>query len=265
MDDGISIIHTKKGNIMDTNYIKLLNNLEELNLLNMKLNLSTYLQMITNNKEDVVTALFELTELEKSLRLERAIKSCVHTAGFPFQKTLDDYDFSFQPSVNKTEIEDLKTLRFIESNENVLFIGTPGVGKTHLATAIGIEAASHRYSIYFISCQTLMEQLKKAEQENRLAQRLKSYARYKLLIIDEIGYLNLDTQAANLFFQLISLRYESKSTIITTNKNLSKWGEIFGNPTIANAILDRLLHHSHIINIIGPSYRTKDVLAALEE
>lgn len=243
---------------MDTNYNKLMNNLDELNL-------PKYLQMIAEDQKDIVSALYELTELEKTLRVERAIKACVNTASFPFQKTLDDYDFSFQPVINKAEIEDFRTLRFIESNENILFIGTPDVGKTHLATAIEIEATTHRYSVHFISCQALMEQLKKAEQENRLAQRLKTYTRYKLLIIDEIGYLNLDTQSANLFFQLISLRYENKSTIITTNKNLSKWGEVFGNPVIANAILDRLLHHSHIVNIVGPSYRTKDVLSALED
>lgn len=110
-----------------------------------------------------------------------------------------------------------------------------------------------------------MIQLKKAENENRLDQRLKSFTRYKLLIIDEIGYINLDKQSANLFFQLISRRYEQRSTIITTNKSLSKWAEIFGDPVIANAILDRLLHHSHIVSIVGPSYRTKDVLDSLEE
>jgi len=134
-----------------------------------------------------------------------------------------------------------------------------------LATAIGIEAAKSRYSVYFISCQDLINQLKKAEKENRLDQRLRAFVRHKLLIIDEIGYINLDTEAANLFFQLISLRYEQKSTIITTNKNLSKWTDIFCDPVIANAILDRLLHHSHIINIVGPSYRTKDIVDMVEE
>ena len=123
----------------------------------------------------------------------------------PFTKTVDDYDFNFQPSVNKKEIEDFMSLRFIENNENILFIGSSGVGKTHLATAIGIEAAKNRYSVYFISCQELISQLKKADQENRLEQRLKAFTRHKLLIIDEIGYLNLDVEAANLFFQLISL------------------------------------------------------------
>lgn len=110
-----------------------------------------------------------------------------------------------------------------------------------------------------------MSQLKKAESENRLEQRLKAFNRHKLLIIDEIGYINLDRESANLFFQLISMRYEQKSTIITTNKNLSKWTDIFCEPVIANAILDRLLHHSHIVNIIGPSYRTKDVIDALDD
>ena len=119
--------------------------------------------------------------------------------------------------------------------------------------------------MYFISCQELTCQLKKAEKENRLEQRLKAFTKHKLLIIDEIGYLNLDKEAANRFFQLISLRYEQRSTIITTNKNLSKWAEIFCDPIIANAILDRLLHHSHIVNIIEPSYRTKDILDNIED
>ena len=154
---------------------------------------------------------------------------------------------------------------YIDIYKNILFIGSPGVGKTHLATSIGIEAARHRYSVYFITCQDLMSQLKKAESENRLEQRLKAFNRHKLLIIDEIGYINLDRESANLFFQLISMRYEQKSTIITTNKNLSKWTDIFCEPVIANAILDRLLHHSHIVNIIGPSYRTKDVIDALDD
>lgn len=249
---------------MDTNYNKLLNNLEELKLYTMKEYMSSYIDMITNGTKTIVDSLYELTEKEKDVKKQRAIKACVHTAGFPFDKTIDDFDFSFQPSVNRKEIEDYATLRFMESNENILFVGSSGTGKTHLATAIGIEAARHRNSVYFISCQELMLQLKKAENENRLDQRLKAFTRHKLLIIDEIGYINLDKESANLFFQLISRRYEQKSTIITTNKNLSKWGEIFGDAVIANAILDRLLHHSHIVSIVGPSYRIKDVIDTLE-
>lgn len=250
---------------MLTNYNKLLNNLNDLKLYTIKENISQYITMINNGNKNPVDALYELTEKEKEIKKEKAIKTCIQTAGFPFIKTIEDYDFNFQPSVHKLEMEDYMTLRFIENNENILFIGSPGVGKTHLATSIGIEAAKHRYSVYFITCQELISQLKKAEHENRLEQRLKAFTRHKLLIIDEIGYLNLDKESANLFFQLISLRYETKSTIITTNKNLSKWTEIFCDPVIANAILDRLLHHSHVINIIGPSYRTKDTLECLEE
>ena len=247
-----------------TNYNKLMNNLTELHLYQFRDYLSSYLDLINAQSKTVIDSLYELTEKEKDFKKEKAIKSCVQTAGFPFHKGVEDYDFSFQPSVNKAEIEDYATLRFIEHNENLLFIGSSGVGKTHLATAIGIEAAKNRYSVYFISCQSLMDQLKQAEQENRLHSRLKMLNRYKLLIIDEIGYINFDKESSNLFFQLISQRYEKKSTILTTNRNLSKWSDVFGDSIIANAILDRLLHHCHIINIVGPSYRTKDVLDSLD-
>ena len=150
------------------------------------------------------------------------------------------------------------------NKENILFVGSSGVGKTHLATSIGIECAKHRYSTYFISFQDLISQLKKALSENRLDIRLRHFCKYKILIIDEIGYLPIDIDAANLFFQLISKRYEKHCTIITTNTNFSKWSDIFGNSVIANAILDRLLHHSHIISVKGPSYRTKSKLEHLE-
>ena len=248
-----------------TNYNKLINNLDNLKLYQIKDSLSSYIDLVSGGSKNFTDALYELTEKEKEFRKQVAMNSCVKTAGFPFLKKINDYDFSFQPSLNKNEMEELLTLRFIENNENILFVGSPGVGKTHLATSVGIEAAIHRYSVHFMTCQQLMSQLKLAESENRLETKLKQYARYRVLIIDEIGYLNLDQKAANLFFQLISLRYEKKSTIITTNKALSKWSEIFFDPIITNAILDRLLHHSHIVNIVGQSYRTKDILESTEE
>jgi len=247
-----------------SNYIKLLNNLENLQLGNIKANIDLYIEMINSNEKSVVDALYELSELEIKAKKEKAIDACVKVANFPFIKTLDDFDFEFQPTVNKKQLLDLATLRFIEYHENILFVGTPGVGKTHLATSIGIECAKNRYSTYFISFHELITQLKKALLENRLESRLKHFSKYKILIIDEIGYLPIDLDASNLFFQLIAKRYEKHCTIITTNSNFSKWPDIFGSPTIANAILDRLLHHSHIISIKGPSYRIQSKMQYLD-
>ena len=175
-------------------------------------------------------------------------------------KSLEDFDFTFQPSINKEQIMDFKNLRFIENVENILFVGSPGVGKTHLATAIGIENAKNNHSTYFINCNDLIQVLKKAYSQNRFDDKLKTLSKYKLLIIDEVGYLPIDIEASNMLFQLINKRYEKNSTIITTNKPFAKWGELFGDNMIANAILDRLLHHSHVINITGRSYRTKNIL-----
>lgn len=253
-----------KGDYMN-NYIKLMNNLDNLQLINIKANLEPYIAMINSNEKSVVDALYELSELEIASKKERAITACVKVANFPFIKTLDDFDFEFQPTVKKQQMLDLSTLRFIENNENILFVGTPGVGKTHLATSIGIECAKARYSTYFITFHELIAQLKNALHENRLETRLKHFSKYKILIIDEIGYLPIDLDASNLFFQLIAKRYEKHCTIITTNSSFSKWPDIFGSPTIANAILDRLLHHSHIISIKGQSYRIKSKMAYMDK
>lgn len=243
-----------------SNYNKLLNNLDILKLNKVKDNLDIYIDMINNKEKDIVESLYELTNLEIEFLEEKAIYGCVRTANFPYQKTLKDYDFSFQPTVNKEKILEFKNLRFIENKENILFVGSPGVGKTHLATAIGMEAAKNRYITYFINCNDLISNLKKAYLENRLEDRLRLYSKYKVLIIDEVGFLPIDTQGANMLFQLINKRYEKSTTIITTNKPFSKWSEIFGDPVLANAILDRLLHHSHVFNINGKSYRTKDIV-----
>lgn len=250
---------------MQNNYTKLINNLNELSLFKFSQNLESYLNSINDGSKSIVDALFELTQLEINLKTERAMNACVKVANFPFIKTFDDFDFNFQPSINKDLIINYKYLNFIENKENLVFIGSPGVGKTHLATSIGIEAAKQRTCTYFISCNDLVLQLKRARIENRLEQRIKFFCKYKLLIIDEVGFLPLDIESSNLFFQLIAKRYEKSSTIITTNKPLSKWAEIFGDPVLTNAILDRLLHHSNIINIVGRSYRTKNLISELED
>lgn len=247
-----------------SNYVKLLNNLEILKLEKFRTFLPNYLEAVSKDEVPFTEALLQLTEKELDFRNERASKIQISVSAFPFEKTLKDFEFEFQPSVSKTQLLDLETLRFIENKENVLFYGTSGVGKTHLAVALGVAAAKKRYITYFISCHDLIMQLNKAYEENRLESKLKHYAKYKLLIIDEIGYLPIDRQGANLFFQLINKRYEKNSTIITTNQPFSKWGEIFSDATLANAILDRLIHHSTIIKITGPSYRIKGKVELLE-
>lgn len=248
-----------------SNYNALGNNLEQLELSRIRDNLDQYLDMITNGTKSVVDALYELSELEIHFRTEQAITGCVKVAHFPYLKEIKDFDFGFQPSIDKKQVMDFMSLRFLERNENIVFCGSPGVGKTNLSVSIGIEAAKHRYCVYFITFQDLISQLRKAAMENRLENRIKWFCHYKLLIIDELGYQKMDTESANLFFNLISKRYEKSSTIITTNSPFSKWADIFQEPVLTNALLDRLLHHCSVVNITGPSYRMKDQLSAFAE
>lgn len=245
-------------------YTKLINGLTDLGIHKMQEHLDFYIAAVNNGEKSFSSALEELVEIEKANNQLRAINACVKVANFPFMKTMDDFDFSFQPGINQKQLREFTSLGFIERKENILFVGSSGVGKTHLATSIGIECARNRYSTYFISFENLMNQLKRALLENRLESRMKFFAKYKVLIIDEIGYMPIDLDSANLFFQLIAKRYEKHCTIITTNTPFSKWGEIFGSPTLANAVLDRLLHHSSVVSIKGPSYRLKEKRAFLE-
>lgn len=249
---------------MSSTYQQLNTNLEKLKLLQMKEHLEEVSNFVSQNKLSFSDGLLKLCNYEIDHKTEVASKSMIKAAAFPFVKTIEDYDFEFQPCVNKQDILELATLRFMENAENIVFLGSSGVGKTHLATSIGIVAASKRYSTYFIKCHDLLQQLKRAKLENRLENKLKYINRYKLLVVDELGYLPIDKEDSNLFFQLIDMRYEKKSTILTTNINFNDWDSIFNDAVVANAILDRVLHHAKVITINGRSYRVKDYIQPSE-
>jgi DNA replication protein DnaC len=233
-------------------------NLESLKMKNTLEILDNYLERAVKDNLNVVEVLDHIFCEEAGAKRQRAYNKQLQMSGFPIKKELEDFDFTFQPSIDKRQIDELATMRFLENAENIVFLGPPGVGKTHLACALGMAAARHRFSTYYINCHTLIEQLKKAHFENRLPDKLRTLGKYKLLIIDEIGYLPMDIQGANLFFQLIARRYEKVSTIFTSNKTFSQWNEVFADMTIASAILDRVLHHCTVINIKGESYRLKE-------
>ncbi len=246
---------------MNNSYQQLVQNLEYLKLKQMIQHLSETIDYSVGNQVSFVETLVKLTNYEIDVREKNMMHSMVKVGAFPHLKEINEFDFDFQPSINKQQILDFLTLRFIEEKENIIFLGPSGVGKTHLATSIGIAAAKKRTSTYFIKCHDLLQQLKRAKIENRLEARLKHYTKYKLLIIDEIGYLPIDAEDAKLFFQLIDFRYEKRSTILTTNINFKSWDEIFQDSKLANAILDRVLHHATVVSIVGESYRIKNHLA----
>jgi len=197
-----------------------------------------------------------LTE-EVATKEDRRLKAALRTAGLPFEKTIEEYDFSFHPDLDKKSVMTLFDLAFIEQKENVMFLGPPGVGKSHLAVSLAVKAAHFGVTIYFTTMAELMVKLKQDAADNRIGKG-RSYLKSGLLIVDEVGYMPIDRKEAHLFFQFVCYRYEKSSIIMTSNKSFAEWEDVFGDPVIATAILDRLLHHSHVINIKGNSYRLKE-------
>ncbi|MEC0090222.1 AAA family ATPase [Paenibacillus macquariensis subsp. macquariensis] len=197
----------------------------------------------------------KLLHEELEAKHHRNLQTRTKLARLPYQKTLAQFDFSFQPTIDERRIKDLATMRFVEHQENLVFLGPPGVGKTHLVVALALEAIALRYSVYFITAHDLVQTLQQAHQTNTMKQKVRMFLKADLLIIDEIGYPKMD--AAHFFFQIISERYEKGSIILTSNKWFGSWGEIFGDTVLATAILDRLLHHSVTINIKGRATELK--------
>lgn len=200
--------------------------------------------------------------LEEELRgkTDRSVKSKIHKARFPFLKNLEEFDFSFQPGLGEKDVLHLGSLEFIESKENLVFLGPSGVGKTHLAIGFGVKACCAKYRVLFTTAQKLLEDLTLSVREGRLTANLLAYSRLSVLIIDELGYMPVTKEQANLLFQLISMRYERGSIILTSNYNFDDWGQIFQDHVVAAAIIDRLVHHARILYINGASYRLKNKL-----
>ncbi len=233
-------------------------NLEKLKMYRMAEILPEYLKVSADRKLTHQEFIEGLIEEEITFKTERSIKYRLKRARFPMIKTLDGFDFSFQSTISKEKINELANLSFIDRKENVIFLGPPGVGKTHLATSLGVKACENKYTVMFLTANDLITQITSSLADRTVGQKLKHLAQYKLIIVDEMGYLPIDQVGANLFFQFITSRYEKGSVIITSNKSFSNWGQIFADNVLATAILDRLLHHANVVNIKGESYRLKD-------
>jgi DNA replication protein DnaC len=232
--------------------------LGKLRMDHLEAQLDAVCEQAAQHQVDYKTFLNQALATEWQGRYQKGIEARLQQARFPWVKTLEQFEFDFQPSLDRRVVRELSGLSFVERAHNVIVLGPPGVGKTHLAIALGVKAVEAGYSVLFLSLETLMTRLTRAVHENRLERSLQQLTYPKVLIIDEIGYLPLSQLEASLFFRMVVRRYERASLIVTSNKSFLDWGETFNDPILATAILDRLLHYSTTLNIKGESYRLKD-------
>ena len=232
--------------------------LERLKMEHLDAQLDSVCEQAAERELDYKSFLAQALNTEWQGRYQRGIETRLRQARLPWVKTIDQFDFDFQPSLDRRQVRELSGLSFVERFHNVVILGPPGTGKTHLAIGLAVKAVEAGYSVQFATLETLMTRLVKAKHENRLERVLKQLTYPKLLIIDEIGYLPLSREEASLIFRLVVRRYERASLIVTSNKSFVDWGEIFNDHVLATAVLDRLLHHATTLNIKGESYRLKE-------